>query len=35
LRSKPDHGDLLVFQIIQIRVFIVINLHVSSCGDSC
>jgi hypothetical protein len=31
LRSKSDHGNFFVFDIVQIRVFIVINLHISSC----
>src|ERR1700680_333187 len=31
LRSKTDHGNFLVFDVIQIRVFIVVNLHISSC----
>ncbi len=31
LRSKTDHGNFLVFDVVQIRVFIVVNLHISSC----
>ena len=30
LRSKTDHGNFLVLDVVQIRVFIVINLHISS-----
>jgi hypothetical protein len=31
LRSKTDHGNFFVFDVVQIRVFIVINPHISSC----
>jgi hypothetical protein len=31
LRSKTDHGNFFIFDVVQIRVFIVVNLHISSC----
>ena len=34
LRSEADHGNFLILDVVQIRIFIVINLHVSSCGVS-
>jgi hypothetical protein len=34
LRSETDHRNFPVLYVFQIRVFVVINLHDSSCKSS-